>query len=131
MILRSLSLDHLVICSFYAVCRVYNINITFHNILDVYTAYLLPFQTINSIVDWGDVNRLWFEVDLKFIPDHGPFTSSSQPKVSYVHGTMVDLYNTFFVPFVYHVIQYYHALLQTGDARTLNSRPGVIVGGMN
>ena len=68
-ILHSISLDQLVICSFYAICRVFNINITFHNILDVYTSYLLPFQAINNIVEWGDVNRLWFDIDLTFIPN--------------------------------------------------------------
>ena len=68
-ILRSISLDQLVICSFYAICRVFTINITFHNILDVYTSYLLPFQAINNIVVWGDVNRLWFDIDLTFIPN--------------------------------------------------------------
>ena len=68
-ILRSISLDQLVICSFYAICRVFTINITFHNILDVYTSYLLPFQAINNIVEWGDVNRLWFDIDLTFIPN--------------------------------------------------------------
>ena len=68
-ILRSISLDQLVICSFYAICRVFSINVTFHNILDVYTSYLLPFQAINNIVEWGDVNRLWFDIDLTFIPN--------------------------------------------------------------
>ena len=131
MILRNLSLDHLVICSFFAVCRVYNINISFHNILDVYTAYLVPFQTINSIVDWGDVNRLWFEVDVKSVSDYASFSPSSQTKASYVHGTMVDLYNTSFFPFVYPVIQYYNASLQTGYSRNMNSRPGVITGWVN
>lgn len=130
MTLRKLSLDHLVICSFFAVCRVYNINISFHNILDVYTAYLVPFQTINSIIEWGDVNRLWFEVDVKSMSDYASL-SPSQTKASYMCGTMVDLYNTSFVPFVYPVIQYYHASLQAGDARNVNPRLGIIPGGVN
>ena len=70
-ILQSISLDHIVVCAFYAVCRVHNINISFHNILEVYKAYLQPFQVINNIVKWSGVEKLWLGIDLSFVQNVG------------------------------------------------------------
>lgn len=59
------------VCAFYAVCRVYNINITFQNILDVYKAYFNPFRAFVNLIEWGGVDKLWLGIDLTFIPNVG------------------------------------------------------------
>ena len=101
-ILPQISLDQLVVCAFYVICRVHGINISFHSILDVYTTYLQPYQSISNIVVWGDVNRLWFGIDLSFVED----ANMSGNK------TMIELYNAFFVPLVYPVIQHFQVVIQ-------------------
>ena len=35
---------------------------------------------------------------------------------------MVELYNVFFVPYVYNVIQYFHAAIQTGEGHSLSPK---------
>ena len=101
-ILPQISLDQLVVCAFYVICRVHGINISFHSILEVYTTYLQPYQSISNIVVWGDVNRLWFGIDLSFVED----ANMSGNK------TMIELYNAFFVPLVYPVIQHFQVVIQ-------------------
>ena len=62
--LNQLSLDQLVVCGFYANCRLAGLRITFQHLLSIYTMYLQPYRAIASIVQWSDVNRLWFNIDL-------------------------------------------------------------------
>ena len=57
--LNQLSLDQLVVCGFYAICRLAGLRITFQHLLS-----LQPYRAIASIVQWSDVNRLWFNIDL-------------------------------------------------------------------
>ena len=114
--LSQLSLDHLVVCGFYAICRLYGLSISFHHLLDMYTGYLTPYRAISYIVEWGDVNTLWFGVRVN-VPQNSLGVNS-------VTGTMVELYNLFFVPLVYPAIQAYHAMLQREKGV---SAPGVSV----
>ena len=114
--LSQLSLDHLVVCGFYAICRLYGLSISFHHLLDMYTGYLTPYRAISNIVEWGDVNTLWFGVRVN-VPQNSLGVNS-------VTGTMVELYNLFFVPLVYPAIQAYHAMLQREKGV---SAPGVSV----
>ena len=46
-------------------------HISFHNILEVYKAYLQPFQVINNIVKWSGVDKLWLGIDLSFVQNVG------------------------------------------------------------
>lgn len=62
--LNQLSLDQLVVCGFYAICRLAGLRITFQHLLSIYTVYLQPYRAIASIAQWSDVNRLWFNIDL-------------------------------------------------------------------
>lgn len=103
--LSILSLDHIVICAFYAICRVYGFPVTFHSLLSVYSSYLEPFQSVRSFIEWVDVNRLWFEIDL-----------SAVLKVeSGERQTMIELYNSFFVPLVYPVVEFFRQSIQTHE----------------
>lgn len=101
--LSILSLDHIVICAFYAICRVYGFPVTFHSLLSVYSSYLEPFQSVRSCIEWVDVNRLWFEIDLSAV-----LKVKSEGK-----QTMIELYNSFFVPLVYPVVEFLHQSIQT------------------
>lgn len=100
-----LSLDQLVICAFYVVCLVHGNRVTFHNLLDVYAAYLKPFQSLSNIIAWGDVNQLWFGIDLSFATD------------SQIGGnkTMIEFYNKFFVPMVYPAIQQLQVMIRSEE----------------
>ena len=110
-VLPHISLDQLVVCAFFAICRIFCINISFHNLLDVYFEYLAPFQSISNLLLWGDVNRLWLVLDLSFLPEG----SNGEGK------TMVDLYNNFFVPQVMPAITYIQRMVQT-DERAMDKR---------
>lgn len=66
-LLSYLSLDQLVVCAFYAICRVHGINVTFQNLLDVYTCYLQPMQSNLALLQWGSIQELWFNIDLSFL----------------------------------------------------------------
>ena len=66
-LLSQLSLDQLVVCSFYAICRVHGINISFKQLLDIYTYYLQPLQNLNSSPRWMNPQQLWFNLDLSFL----------------------------------------------------------------
>lgn len=90
------------ICAFYAVCRVYGISVTFHDLLSVYSSYLEPFQSVRSCIEWVDVNRLWFEIDVAAVA-----RVESDGK-----QTMVELYNSFFVPLVYPVVEFLYQSTQ-------------------
>ena len=102
--LSQLSLDHFVVCGFYAICRLYGLSISFRHLLDMYTQYLTPYRAISNIVEWGDENHLWFGVRVN--------VQQNSLGVNSVNGTMVELYNLFFVPIVYPAIQAYHMMLQ-------------------
>ena len=110
-VLPHISLDQLVVCAFFAVCRIFCINISFHNLLDVYLEYLTPFQSISNLFHWGDVNRLWLAVDLSFVSEE----YAGEGK------TMVDLYNIFFVPNVLDAIRRFQAMMHV-DERTTEKR---------
>ena len=103
--LSILSLDHIVICAFYAICRVYGFPVTFHSLLSVYSSYLEPFQSIRSFIAWVDVNRLWFEIDL----------SALLKLEAEERQTMIELYNSFFVPLVYPVVEFFRQSIQTHE----------------
>lgn len=103
--LSILSLDHIVICAFYAICRVYGVPVTFHSLLSVYSSYLEPFQSIRSFIAWVDVNRLWFEIDL----------SAVLKLEAEERQTMIELYNSFFVPLVYPVVEFFRQSIQTHE----------------
>ena len=62
--LNQLSLDQLVVCGFYAICRLAGLIIKYKEMMLIYTMYLQPYRAIASIAQWSDVNRLWFNIDL-------------------------------------------------------------------
>lgn len=78
---------------------------TFHSLLSVYSSYLEPFQSVRSFIEWVDVNRLWFEVDL----------SAVLKVASEERQTMIELYNSFFVPLVYPVVEFLRQSIQTHE----------------
>lgn len=78
--------------------------------LEVYSAYLLPFHAIRSFVKWSDPNRLWFDIDLSLLMNNDQKNTMRHP----VSGTIEDFYRCFFVPFVWNTVQGYQNPNQNG-----------------
>lgn len=115
-VLTHLSLDHLVVCAFYAVCRIFGIPMTFQTLLDVYRRYLVPFQSLSCQIKWCIADPIWLNVDLSKIMSVDKMNNLRGLPVM---GTMVELYNHFFVPLIYPVIMAYQQKLSLDNQRQM------------
>ena len=64
MVMSYLCLDQLIVCSVYAICRILGKNITFQSILDIYVGYFATFQNSEYLIQWCDIQKIWFNIDL-------------------------------------------------------------------
>ena len=64
MLMPYLCLDRLIVCAVYAICRIFGKNITFQSILDIYVGYFATFQNSEYPIQWCDVQKIWFNIDL-------------------------------------------------------------------
>ncbi|KAK8803355.1 hypothetical protein WA158_001049 [Blastocystis sp. Blastoise] len=95
-------IDQYLICAFYGICKIQQVQITFHQILDVYKDLLEPYSRFKELFPFSDIKKVWFEVDIS------PEPNNPEPPV----GNVVDFYNNIFVPSLYDALFILHNLCQ-------------------